>query len=224
MIYQSQFSDFNNNLYSLEMETPPTGSESRWSTIFDDTINITDQKGWSSWADYSNFTPGQTDYGFNNEGFYIWHNPYISWTLPDGQYWFVINPLTFNGIERGDIIEIRFKFKGFQDQDRYNSVKSCYGIKFGHIIASRVEGVDVFELDDYIDLGAFASSTTDTSVRGDEYSYTYQANGTSVEGTSFDYLGFVIRNTNCNCFKVRDLVIYNKTRGTSFIIQDSTHQ
>ena len=224
MIYQSQFSDFNNQLYSLEMETPPIGQESQWVTIFDDTINITDQKGWSSWADYSNFTPGQTDYGFNNEGFYIWHNPYISWTLPDGQYWFVIDPLTFNGIERGDIIEIRFKFKGFQDQDRYNSVKSCYGIKFGHIIASRVEGQDVFELDDYIDLDGFASSTMDTSVRGDEYSYTYQANGTSLEGTSFDYLGFLIRNTNCNCFKVRDLVIYNKTRGTSFVIQDSTHQ
>ena len=223
MIYQSQFSDYNNQLYSVELETPPIGQESQWFTIFDDTIYANHQEGWLSYSDTSDYN-NNTSYGMNESGFSISRHSYISWTLPDGQYWFVIDPLSFNGIERGDIIEIRFKFKGFQDQIRGNGIQHTYGIKFGHIIASRVEGQDVFELDDYIDLGAFASSTMDTSIRGDEYSYTYQANGTSLEGTSFDYLGFLIRNTNCNCFKVRDLVIYNKTRGTSFVIQDSTHQ
>ena len=155
MIYQSQFSDFNNNLYSVELETPPIGQESTQVNVFDDTIYANHQEGWLSYSDTSDYNDN-TSYGMNESGFSIGRHSYISWTLPDGQYWFVIDPLTFNGIERGDIIEIRFKFKGFQDQIRGNGIQHTYGIKFGHIIASRVEGQDVFELDDYIDLGAFA--------------------------------------------------------------------
>ena len=221
MIYQSQFSDYNDQLYSVELETPPTGSETQWFTIFDDEINITDQKGWSSWADYSNYSVGQTDYGFNNEGFYIWHNPYISRTLPDNYVWFNIAPGIINGIQKGDVIEIHFKFKGFQQEDRNNSTKSSYGVWFGHITASNNIETATFDTDDHIELTTFSTDAS-THTTGEDYVYTYQCNGTSLSGIDYDYFGFITRDCNVNCIKFSDMYILNKTNGERINVTNGT--
>lgn len=219
MIYQSQFSDYNDQLYSVELETPPTGSETQWVQVLaDGGIKQGNQCGWLSWGDNDEYV-GQTDYRFTQWGFQMWHNSYISRSLPDGQYWFNVSGGYFNGIEIGDVLEFKFKFKGFQTQDRSNGQLKAYGIKFGHIIATNSEGVTTYSLDSSIDCTAFGTDVENHS-NGTEYSFTFQSMGSSVPNTiaKWDYFGFVIRNTNCNCFKVSDLVIYNKTKGTSFTI------
>ena len=219
MIYQSQFSDYNDELYSVQLETPPTGQESHWVNILDDTIYLGHQNNWLSYTDNSDYSG--TSYGMQDYGFYIWRNPTISMTLPDGQYWFCIAPDEFNGIEVGDVIEIRFTFCGRQSQVRNgNSIQHTYGIQFGHLFATNSDGVTTYTMDDgAIDLLTFNDDN------GEEYSFEWQVNGNSLGSTyHFDYFGFMVRNTNCNWFGVRNMTIYNKSRGTSFLVQDATHQ
>lgn len=199
MIYRGQFSDYNNNIYTLDFIKHD--GQTSYVEAATDVFNAKNQ--------HFTFTEDRTDErSVPNDGIYFWDEWTVPRNLPSGHIYFVISTIYFDGINIGDELEFQFTANmgiGW-DTQRF---KHVYGVRFGKITRETKDGKSVYSVPDTDGIKVNLTEKT---------TYTY----TTTITESYNLFGFVLDRPQCNALRFRDMSIINKTQGTVIDLINAT--